>query len=355
MSDIDKPTDVREEIDDEALGAWMAGNVDGFAGPAEVKQFPSGHSNLTYFVGDADGDEYVVRRPPHGVHVESGHDMSREWNVLQALDGHYDKIPSPLAYCDDESVIGAPFYVMERVEGVILRGSSPDVDGLDASTMEALSETFVREFGEIHDLDWRAIGLEDFGKPDGYVERQVEGWIDRYHQSQTDEIGGMARAADWLREHMPEQKDASLIHNDFKYDNMVLNPDDLTEVVAVLDWEMATVGDPLMDLGTSLAYWFEPGDPEIVKQLDLTATVLEGNYTRREVVDRYEEVTGRDCSDILFYYVYGLYKVAVIGQQIYYRYEQGHTDDPRFGMLIHAVKALAKVADSAIERESLSG
>ncbi|MFB6352352.1 MAG: phosphotransferase family protein, partial [Bradymonadaceae bacterium] len=246
-----------------------------------------------------------------------------------ALDGHYDKIPTPLGYCDDEAVIGAPFYVMSRVRGVILRGSSPDVEGLDASTMEELSVTLVREVAAIHDLDWEAIGLESFGKPEGYVERQVEGWIDRYHKSQTDEIGGMARAADWLRDHMPEEKDASLIHNDFKYDNLVLDPDDLTEVVAVLDWEMATVGDPLMDLGT------------------------EGNYTRREVVDRYEAITGRDCSDILFYYVYGLYKVAVIGQQIYYRYEQGHTDDPRFGMLIHAVKALADVAERAIEEETL--
>ncbi len=350
MREIDQPTDVRdgEELEVEPLGEWLEANVPGFKPPVTVEQFPSGHSNLTYCIAGAGGGEFVLRRPPHGVHVETGHDMSREWRVLRALEGHYEKIPEPIAFCDDASVIGAPFYVMSRVRGVILRGSDPDVAGLDAETMEQLSETFVREFVDIHALDVDEIGLADFGRPDGYVERQVDGWIERYHGSQTDEIPEMETAAEWLRAEMPAEQDAGVIHNDFKYDNLVLDPEDLTEVRAVLDWEMATIGDPLMDLGTSLAYWIEPDDPEILKQLDLTPTVLEGNYTRRQVVDRYEKLSGRDCSEMLFYYVYGLYKVAVIGQQIYYRYEQGHTDDPRFGMLIHAVKAIAGAADRAI-------
>ena len=352
MSEIDQATQVRdgEELDVESLGEWLEANVEELEAPLEVRQFRSGHSNLTYLLVDEAGREYVLRRPPHGAGDVSGHDMSREWRILTALEGSYGKVPAPVAFCEDDSVVGAPFYIMDRVRGVILRGSDPDVPGLDAETWEALSETFVREFADIHAVDYREVGLEDFGRPEGYVERQIDGWIDRYANSQTDEIPQMETAATWLRENMPPERDASLIHNDFKYDNFVLDPDDLTEVVAVLDWEMATVGDPLMDLGTSLAYWVQDDDPEIMKQLDLTPTMQEGNYTRRQIVDRYEEVTGRDCSDILFYYVYGLYKVAVIGQQIYYRYEQGHTDDPRFGMLIHAVKAIAKSADAAIER-----
>ena len=356
MTNIDQATDVREgeELDETNLEQWLVANVEEFEAPLEVKQFPSGHSNLTYLLTDGAGHEYVARRPPHGAHVKSGHDMSREWTVLEALEGHYGKVPRPVAYCEDDSVIGAPFYVMSRVRGTILRGSNPNVPGLDAEKWEALSETFVGEFAAIHALDYEEVGLGDFGRPDGYVERQIEGWIDRYGKSQTDDIPQMETAGAWLRDNMPPEQDASLIHNDFKYDNFVLDPDDLTDVVAVLDWEMATVGDPLMDLGTSLAYWIEARDPEIMQQLDLSPTMQEGNYTRRELVDRYEEVTGRDCSNILFYYVYGLYKVAVIGQQIYYRYDQGHTDDQRFGMLIYAVKACAKTAADAIDRGTIS-
>lgn len=356
MTDIDQATDVREgeELDRESLEAWLEAEVDGITAPIAVEQFPSGHSNLTYLIRDDAGDEFVLRRPPHGAHVETGHDMSREWRVLSALEGNYPKIPRPVVYCDDESVVGAHFYVMERVRGVILRGSNPSVEGLDAATYEALSETFVDEFAAIHAVDYEEAGLGEFGRPDGYVTRQVDGWIDRYHKSQTDEIPGMERAGEWLRDNMPsETSGAALIHNDFKYDNFVLDPDDLTEVVAVLDWEMATVGDPLMDLGTSLAYWIQPDDPEILQQLDLSPTMREGNYTRQQIVDRYEEVSGRDCSEILFYYVYGLYKVGVIGQQIYYRFDQGHTDDQRFAMLIHAVKALASHAEATLDRGTI--
>lgn len=356
MTEIDRAESVREgeALDEGRLGDWLVEHVGEFEGSEpEVRQFRAGHSNLTYLLVDESGAEYVLRRPPHGAHVESGHDMSREWQVLEALEGVYEKVPRPLARCDDDSVIGAPFYVMERVRGVILRGGSPDVEGLGAETMGELSEAFVREFVELHDFEYERAGLEGFGRPDGYVDRQIDGWIRRYRDSQTDEIDGMSTASTWLREHKPESSGASLIHNDFKFDNFVLDPDDLTSVVAVLDWEMATIGDPLMDLGTSLAYWVEPDDSEVLKSLDVSPTAAPGTYSRREVVERYEEESGRDCSEILFYYVYGLYKVAVIGQQIYYRYDQGHTDDPRFGMLIHAVRALADEAERAIRDESI--
>ncbi|MFB6263733.1 MAG: phosphotransferase family protein [Bradymonadaceae bacterium] len=356
MTQIDRPDEVREgeELDEESLEAWLRANVDDFDGPIELQQFRSGHSNLTYSVSDGRGTEYVLRRPPIGAHVDSGHDMSREWRVLTALEGVYDKVPRPIARCEDADVVGAPFYLMERVRGVVLRGNDPEVEGLDEPTMEALSETFVQEFADIHAVDWREAGLEDFGRPEGYLERQIEVWIERYRKSQTDEIEGMETAGEWLREEMPDDPGrAALIHNDFRYDNFVLDPDDLTSVVAVLDWEMATVGDPLMDLGTSLAYWFRPGDPDILRALDLSPTTRPGNFSRRELVDRYEAVTGRDCSNILFHYVYGLYKVAVIIQQIYYRWDEGMTDDPRFEMFIHAVRAFADAAETAIGEESI--
>ncbi|QDG51531.1 phosphotransferase family protein [Persicimonas caeni] len=357
MTHIDQPKDVRsgEELDTDALRTWLDQEVPELSGDIAVKQFPSGHSNLTYML-QVDGKEVVLRRPPFGAEkIAKGHDMSREYTILSHLDGVFDKIPDPIAYCDDAEVIGAPFYLMERVEGVILRGAKPKVDGLDEQTMRGLSEAFVDTLAEVHAIDLEAAGLEDFGKPEGYVERQVTGWIGRYKRAQTDEIPAMDRAGEWLEANMPAEVGASIIHNDFKYDNLVLDPDDLTKVRAILDWEMATVGDPLMDLGTSLAYWVEPDDPDVIKAMSFGPTVMPGNFTRRELVDRYAEKSGLPVDDIVFYFVYGLYKVAVIGQQIYFRFKEGDTDDPRFAMLIHAVKALGDVAQKAIDEGKIEG
>ncbi len=352
---IDQATDVREseQLDVDAIQAWLEEHVPEAAGEVELQQFPSGHSNLTYLIR-IDGDEYVLRRPPFGAeNIAKGHDMSREFTVLSQLDGIFDKSPGTLAFCEDEDVIGAPFYIMDRVEGVILRGANPDVPGLDEDTMHGLSESLVRTLAEVHDVDLKAAGLEDFGKPEGYVERQVMGWTKRYSKAQTDDIPAMDEVGTWLKESMPEDTGPALIHNDFKYDNVVLDPDDLTQVRSILDWEMATVGDPLMDLGSSLAYWIQPEDPNVMQNLTFGPTMLPGNLTRREVVDKYAEFSGRDVSDAVFYYVYGLYKVAVIGQQIYYRYKEGYTDDERFAMFIFAVKALGETASRAIENDTI--
>jgi aminoglycoside phosphotransferase (APT) family kinase protein len=352
---IDQATDVRdsEQLDTDALEGWLADNSPEIAGDVTLQQFPSGHSNLTYLI-EVGGNEYVLRRPPFGAeNIAKGHDMSREYKVLSHLDGMFDKAPGTLAFCEDEDVIGAPFYIMERVEGVILRGSKPDVPGLDEDTMRELSTSLVRTLAEIHDVDLEESGLEDFGKPEGYVERQVMGWTKRYSKSQTDDIPAMDEVGRWLEDAMPDDAGPALIHNDFKYDNVVLNPDDLTQVNAILDWEMSTVGDPLMDLGTSLAYWIQPEDPDVLQSLNFGPTALPGNLSRREVVEKYAEFSGRDVSDAVFYYVYGLYKVAVIGQQIYYRYKEGYTDDERFAMFIFAVKALGETAARAIEYETI--
>jgi aminoglycoside phosphotransferase (APT) family kinase protein len=349
---IDQPEEVRpgEQLDVGALGAWLSEHLPEYAGPLEVRQFRSGHSNLTYMLG-VDGREIVLRRPPFGAEkIARGHDMSREYTILSHLEGVFEKIPEPIAYCDDDEIIGAPFYLMERVEGTILRGARPAAEGVDdPETMRRLSQAFVDTLVEVHAIDLEEAGLDDFGKPKGYVARQISGWVGRYNKARTDDIPQMNRAGRWLADNMPAEVGASVIHNDFKYDNMVLDPARLWQVRAILDWEMATVGDPLMDLGTSLAYWVEPDDSDVVKALSFGPTTLEGNFTRQQLVDRYAQKSGRDVDDIVFYFVYGLYKVAVIGQQIYYRYKEGYTDDERFGMLIHAVKALADMADKAID------
>lgn len=352
---IDRPGQIRagEELDVASLRAWLDATLDDVdPSSLSVRQFRSGHSNLTYALKLGDGTEYVLRRPPHGVHVETGHDMSREWRVLSALHPVWSKVPEPIAYCEDDSVVGAPFYLMERVRGVILRANDPERDDLDATTMREASRMLVDTLVEIHNVDLEEAGLSDFGRPDGYVERQVEGWIERYEASKTDDIEAMDRVAERLREQRPPglaSVEPTLIHNDYKYDNLVLNPDDLSDVRAVLDWEMATVGNPWMDLGTTLAYWIEPDDPEVLKQLDLGPTLLAGNLSREEIVDRYATRTGRDQRFAPYCTMFGMYKVAVIGQQLYYRFEQGHTEDPRLGQLIHAVRALARRAAELME------
>jgi aminoglycoside phosphotransferase (APT) family kinase protein len=349
---IDRPRSVRpgEELDTGALATYLAQHVPGVDGPVEVEQFPGGYSNLTYLVR-AGEREMVLRRPPFGAAIRSAHDMGREYRILSRLGAVYPRVPRALAYCEDASVLGAPFYVMERVRGVILRSRPPEGVDLSTETMAGLADAFVRNLAELHAVDAGAAGLGDLGHAEGYVERQVRGWTERYLRARTDDVPSVERAARWLAEHLPVETGASLIHNDYKYDNLVLDPADLTRIVAVLDWEMATVGDPWMDLGTSLAYWLDPDDPAELQRMGLnTLTLLPGNPRRSELVERYAAASGRPAPDPVFYFVYGLLKVAAIAQQIYARFVAGHTKDPRFGALIHAVRALGATAELAIER-----
>ncbi len=350
----DKPKEVRqsEVLDLEALGAYFkALGVEELQGALEVEQFPSGHSNLTYMIKVA-GKEMVLRRPPFGAKIKSAHDMGREFRILSSLDGVYPRVPRPIHHCEDESVLGAPFYVMERVRGVILRGMKNRMN-LEADQMRALSQTLVDHLVEIHAVDLDKAGMTDFGKPQGYVKRQIEGWTGRYQKARTDDLPAMEEVSAWLTKHMPAESGATLIHNDYKYDNVVLAADDLTRVVAVLDWEMATVGDPLMDLGTSLGYWVTADDAMELRYLPFGPTVLPGNLTRQEVAERYALKSGRDVSNILYYYVYALFKIAVVIQQIYARYKRGLTDDQRFAMFGQGVQILARTAAAAIERGTM--
>jgi aminoglycoside phosphotransferase (APT) family kinase protein len=316
-----------------------------------VRQFPRGFSNLTYLVS-VGGREMVLRRPPFGAQVRGGHDVVREHGILAALHPVWPKAPRPMLCCDDPSVLGAPFYLMERVHGVVLRDRPPAGVTLDPDVMRAVCLSAVDTLAELHGVDWRAAGLAAIGRPDGYVARQVEGWTERWRRSATDDVPEMDQAAAWLAAHLPAEDAPAVIHNDFKYDNLVLDPVDLPRVRAVLDWEMATLGDPRMDLGTTLAYWAEPDDPPELKSFGMTH--LPGNLGRRAVAERWAERTGRDVSDIVFFYVYGLFKVAVIAQQIYARFRAGKTRDPRFAGLIHVVRAAARMAATAVERGSIS-
>jgi aminoglycoside phosphotransferase (APT) family kinase protein len=348
---IDRPKPVRpgEELDTDRLEAYLSEHVPDLDGPVTVEQFPSGHSNLTYLLHAGD-QEFVLRRPPFGAKIKTAHDMGREYHILSHLVDVYPRGPRPLLYCADESVLGAPFYVMERLTGVILRASAPAGLELPPALMRRLSENFVDNLVEIHGLDYEAAGLVDLGRPAGYVRRQIEGWTRRYHNARTDDIPDVERVAAWLAEHMPPEAGASLIHNDYKYDNLVLDPEDLSRIVGVLDWEMATVGDPLMDLGTTLGYWVDPDDPTELRSLAFSLTTLPGNLNRRELAQRYAEQGGLDLSNILFYYVYALFKIAVIVQQIYARYKAGLTKDERFAMMGYVVQMLGKAAVLAIEK-----
>jgi aminoglycoside phosphotransferase (APT) family kinase protein len=353
-ADLDGTAPVRpgEELPVGPLEAYLKRHLPDLDGSLTVEQFPHGHSNLTYLLR-LGPTELVLRRPPFGNQVKTAHDMGREYRVLSRLNAVFPAAPRAHLYCEDESVLGAPFYVMERRRGVVLRKALPPTLVIDPATARRLGLCLIDTLAELHSLDFQAAGLGDLGKPQGYVARQVTGWSNRYTQARTDDLPALDRVARWLGEHLPPESGTALLHNDFKYDNLVLAPDDLTCIVAVLDWEMATVGDPLMDLGSSLGYWIEARDPEPLRRAAFGPTTLPGSLTRRELVERYQEKTGRAVPDALFYYCYGLFKLAVIVQQIYARYVRGHTRDPRFARLNEVVEVLSLQAGRAIQTGKL--
>jgi aminoglycoside phosphotransferase (APT) family kinase protein len=344
------PTRSGEELDLQKLNDFLKGNSPELGTIQSVTQFPGGYSNLTYCIATKDS-EYVLRRPPFGASIKSAHDMGREFKVLSTLSPNYKKTPKPIVYCESLEIIGSPFYIMERTKGVILRGSTAPKFGIAPSLFKGLSENLIDNLVALHALDIHATGLDQLGKPDGYVQRQVEGWTSRYYAAETDKLETMDAVAQWLKTNMPKSQSPAFLHNDYKYDNVVLNTEDLTEILGVLDWEMATVGDPLMDLGGTLAYWFEANDDAVLKAFNLTW--LPGNLTRKEIIERYAEKSKRDTSTILFYYVFGLYKNSVIAQQIYARWKQGHTKDPRFGGLMAIIKIMAVKAAAAVNTQKI--
>jgi aminoglycoside phosphotransferase (APT) family kinase protein len=344
VASCDRAVAVRagEELDLARLSAYLGRHFNG-SGPVTVEQFPSGHSNLTYRVTWA-GRELVLRRPPFGSLVKSAHDMGREFRVLSKLHEAYDVAPKVTLYCDDLSVLDAPFYLMEPIRGIILRRELPPSLRMSPAMARELSEAFLDNLVRLHDLDYEKIGLGDLGKPEGYLERQVKGWIDRYHNSATHELSEVERISTWLMQNIPASSDATLIHNDYKYDNVVLNSNDITKILGVLDWEMCTLGDPLSDLGTTLAYWTDPSDPGEMHEIRSAPTNIPGTLTRAQLVQRYARATGRGIDDIVFYLTFARFKVAVIVQQIYYRYARGLTHDERFATMPDRIAILIRAS-----------
>lgn len=327
--EVDQPGELREEdgFDTAAVHGWLTSHVDGLAGLPEVRQFPGGASNLTYLLRYPDR-ELILRRPPVGRKAASAHDMKREFRVQRQLRPVYPYAPNVLALCEDHDVLGSDFYVMDRIPGIILRTELPDGLTLEPKRARELAFSMIDRLIELHRVDPESAGLADLGKGVGYVERQVRGWTERFRAARTDNVPEFTEVMDWLAANRPDDVLICVIHNDFRFDNMVL--DDELNVVGVLDWEMATLGDPLMDLTATTTYWIQADDDEVALRSRKQPTHLPGMPTRREVVDYYCDRMGLSADNWTFYEVFGSFRLAVIMQQIYYRYHHGQTHNPAF-------------------------
>lgn len=333
-----------------ALQQWLDIHLPTIGSVQKIHSVAGGYSNLTFRLHTTAGN-YMLRMPPPGSAVKTAHDMGREFRVLSALRPHYPLVPEPHAYCDDSAVLGAPFYIMEELQGIVLRPGNEVLKNISPEKFQSMSRQLINNLVNLHAIDIASTGLSQLGKPEGYVQRQVKGWTERYFQSATDELKDMEVLADWLGKQTPRTQEATLLHNDYKYDN-VLFDHNLSSITGILDWEMATVGDPLMDLGAALAYWFETNDNKALRSYNITW--LPGNLNRQSCADLYAEKSGRDLGDLLFYYVFGLFKNAVIVQQIYYRWKKGLHRDNRFEGLLELVKLLGRHGIATLEKNSIS-
>ncbi|HVF57754.1 MAG TPA: phosphotransferase family protein [Pyrinomonadaceae bacterium] len=351
-----KPVRASEQLDWDALSKYVREKLSAALGeefdagaPFTVEQFPGGHSNLTYLLRFGD-QEFVMRRPPFGPLPPKAHDMAREYRVLVAAHPVYRLAPRPFVLCEDASVIGSVFYLMERRRGIVVRSDEPaELDGRPAGRRRA-SAALVDALAGLHAVDIEAHGLNALGKPDGFVRRQVRGWSERWHGSRTTELPEMDALAAWLDARLPPAPlRPTLVHGDFKLDNVMLDGEDVGRVVGVFDWEMAAVGDPLVDLGIMLGYWVH-ASTAAARDSVAPVTNREGWFTRAEILERYGSRTGFDLTNIAFYEVFAVFKLAVVLQQIFYRYTRGQTDDPRFAALDGRVEWLARIAATLAER-----
>jgi len=355
----DQARAVRDEdmFDVERVDAFLKQHIEGLHGRPEVRQFPGGASNLTYLLSYGDGAdkrELVLRRPPAGVKAKSAHDMLREARVMAALKPHYPHVPTILASCDDPAVLGADFYVMERLRGVILRRDLPPELGLDAAGVRKLCLGFIDRLLELHRVDTSLPELHALGRGEGYIARQVGGWSERWRQAATDDTDACEDVLAWLAAKQPARETAiCVIHNDYRFDNVVLDPADPLRIVGVLDWEMATLGDPLMDLGGSLAYWVQADDDAIFQAFRRQPTNAAGMLTRREVIDYYGERSGWSVEHFDFHEVFGLFRLMVIIQQIYRRFVLGQTSNPQFAGFGQAATYMGQRCRMLIGQSSL--
>jgi aminoglycoside phosphotransferase (APT) family kinase protein len=349
-----RPVRSTEQLDWPRLEAWLREHLAGcdipqldLALPMQVEQFPGGHSNLTYHLqfGDA---ELVMRRPPFGPVPPTAHDMAREFRWLSAVHPVFPLAPRVYALCEDPAVLGSVFYVMERRHGIVVRHQEPPQIANQPEVRRRVGLALVDALAELHAVDIERAGLTQLGKPSGFVERQVRGWTDRWHRSQTSAMAEMDQLASWLIAHLPPNPERpTIVHGDFKLDNLMLDGREPSRLVGVFDWEMAALGDPLVDVGILLAYWV-PNAPAEQRDALTTVTTLPGWITPAELVDRYAEKSRRNLSTLRFFEVFALFKIAVVIQQIYYRYVRGQTDDPRFANFGERVTFLARRATALI-------
>jgi len=342
-----------EELDHEALQAYLRHHLPELFGPHSsaisnpqlaIEQFPGGHSNLTYLVRLA-GHEFVLRRPPFGPVAPTAHDMPREYRMLAAIHPVFPLAPKPYLLCEDTSILGTPFYLMERRHGLVIRREIPPQIGKDMKLRRRLSEAVIDTLADLHAIDLRAHHLETLGKPAGFVERQVTGWAGRWARAKTGEVRLLDEVIAWLIRNLPpDPARPTLLHNDFKLDNVMLDANDPAKVIAVLDWEMCALGDPLVDVGILLCYWSQGDDPLVRQEAARSVTASPGWMTRAELIERYAARTGRDVSAITYYETFALFKVAVVAQQIYFRYRNGQTQDERFAYFDRVVESLAEAA-----------
>lgn len=355
MALTDQTSDVRagEELPADIVDRFLKAHISGLSGIPKISQFPGGASNLTYLL-EYPEHEFVLRRPPSGHKAKSAHDMGREYRILNQLNAGFPYCPRAYAYCTDETLIGAEFYVMERVKGIILREDMPAELGFSANQTETLCKSFIDKFVELHNVDYTACGLGDLGKPEGYVQRQIGGWIDRYERAMTSDAPTWQPVKAWLRDKMPaDHPKPGIVHNDYRFDNVILNPDNPMEIIGVLDWEMTTIGDPLMDLGNTLAYWIEATDPAPMQLIRRQPSNAPGMLTRRQFVDYYAGKAGIRIDNFDYYYTYGLFRLAAIVQQIYYRYFHGQTQDKRFSKFVQMNALLEQVSLQVIDNSKL--
>ncbi|MDX1788376.1 MAG: phosphotransferase family protein [Psychrobacter sp.] len=359
---LDKGGEVREgeELDAQAVSNWLREQGVDIEGEPTVTQFSGGASNWTYrlqYEGEGDGQDLILRRPPKGTKAKSAHDMVREYTVQKALKDAYPYVPKMVALCTDENVIGADFYVMERMEGIIPRANLPKGIDLDVEQTRALCTNVIDALVDLHQVDYKEHpDLVNLGRGEGYCERQVTGWDKRYVKAKTPNVPSFGLVRQWLSKHTPADSKTCLIHNDWRFDNVILDAANPTKVIGVLDWEMATLGDPLMDLGSALAYWVEEDDNIIMQQSRRQPTHLEGMMTRDEVVDYYLKQSGLKIDNWTFYEVFGLFRLAGIVQQIYYRYYNKQTTNPafkNFWLIVHVLHAKCLKLIAQYEGEAL--
>lgn len=346
------PVRAGEELDKALLEQFLRREIENLpTGQLEVQQFGTGHSNLTYALQIGDW-QAVLRRPPLGPVAPKAHDMEREYNILSALHPVFKTAPRPFVFSNDLSIVGSPFFVMERRHGHVLDSDFPENIRPTRELGQRISEKMVDLLVELHSLDYKQTALAGMAKPEGFMQRQVDGWIGRYERAQTDDIEGVGRLTEWMLTNMPVSQEPTIIHYDFKLNNALFS-EDFSEITGLFDWEMTTVGDPLADLGAAMSYWTQEGDPDLLKKGlgKAPVTVLDGFYSREEFLKSYGEKSGRDVSDMNFYLTFAYFKLAVIIQQIYYRYKKGQTQDPRFAHFDQYVASLiAHALSTALKR-----